>query len=63
MCGDKEKIDELVDMLDELVKSGTGHINVTSGDGAISVSTGKSTDCGNTQSPCMIPTLHKGIDE
>lgn len=69
MCSENDKINELVDMLDKLVSDGSGHINVDAeamlgGSGSeMTVSTGRSLDCGTGNMACCVPTLHKGIDE
>ena len=59
-----ELADDIVALLDRLTQQGCGHINISANDSAedISVSNGCA-DCGNTKTPCMAPTLHKGFDE
>ncbi len=59
------KVDDIVSMLDGMVGSGVGHINLSinedqSGD---TVETLGCTDCAKGNLACNIPTLHEGIDE
>ncbi len=59
------KVDDIVSMLDNMVGSGVGHINVSvdeNQDGK-SVETLGCTDCAKGDLACSIPTLHEGIDE
>ncbi len=58
-------VDDIVSMLDNMVGSGVGHINVSvdeNQDGK-SVETMGCTDCAKGDLACSIPTLHEGIDE
>lgn len=50
--------EELADLIDSLIDSGTGHINVTavSGDGSLAVDTVKSTDICGIRGACQQPT-------
>ncbi len=55
---------ELADMIDKLMASGSGHVNVKCDEsGKIKADTAKSTDCCKGNMACSIPTLHKGIDD
>lgn len=55
---------ELADMIDRLMSSGTGHVNVKLGDnGELNAHTVNSLDCSNGNMACGVPTLHKGIDD
>ena len=64
---EQERINQLVDMLDEFAKQGGGHMNITVEDsmfasGDREIRNALSADCqGN--SACAVPTLHQGIDE
>lgn len=64
---DKDKIDDIVSMLDNFVLNGGGHMNIQVDDSEelddIMVETYKSTDCASGNMACKIPTLHKGIDD
>ena len=54
-CDDPEK---LVDLIDQLIAEGTGHVNIKTqeqGKG-LTVETVKSTDCSGTKGACMQPT-------
>jgi len=65
MC-DKSKIDELVNMMDNLMSDGGGHVEVKVNDNTletVTTTTYKSTDCACGDKACQIPTLHKGIDD
>lgn len=61
---DNEKIDDIVDMLDNFMANGGGHMNVDVAmkDGKKSVQTTISNDC-NKNMACMVPTMHQGIDD
>jgi hypothetical protein len=49
--------EELADLIDQLMSGGTGHINITSGEGGgVSVETVKSTDCSGIKGACCQPT-------
>lgn len=59
------KVDDIVSMLDNMVGSGVGHINVSVDEEqeGNSVETLGCTDCAKGDLACSIPTLHEGIDE
>ncbi len=54
--------DELVELLDSLVKTGSGHINLQVGEDTV-VQTVKSNDCGMGNMACHIPNLSSEDDE
>ncbi|RRD94410.1 hypothetical protein EII17_07905 [Clostridiales bacterium COT073_COT-073] len=61
------KIDDLVAMLDQMMTSGSGHINVRNESDDIAnslaeVDTKKSSEC-QPNMACSVPTLHQGIDD
>lgn len=62
---EKERIDEIINMLDRFVEDGGGHMSVTveDVDGMKQMANALSMDCCNMQSACSVPTLHKGIDD
>lgn len=62
---EKDKINQIVDMLDSFVSNGGGHMNVTVEDmeGEEQIANALSVDCCNVQSACSVPTLHQGFDE
>jgi hypothetical protein len=62
---EKERINEIVDMLDAFAIRGGGHVNLTVEDinGQEVIANTLSVDCSNPQSACSVPTLHKGIDD
>ncbi len=52
-------VDALVDMLDHLMQTGSGHVSISADEleNELKVSTVKSTDCScNNKSACMQPT-------
>ncbi len=51
---------ELVSVIDDLIKSGSGHINVKKGD---TQRIEKVMACDQKGTACSVPTLHKGIDD
>ncbi len=56
----KEKIDDLVDMIDNLMAGGQGHVNVfcNAEDGEVTAEAVVSQDCGcNGKSACAQPTV------
>lgn len=59
-----KKIDDIVDMLDNFMGNGGGHMNVTIADetDAKTVETTNS-NCCNKNMACMVPTMHQGIDD
>lgn len=72
---EKEKIEQLVAMLDSFVEQGGGHMNIIMEDTQsvddttkedIKIETFRSNDCSNNHginTACAVPTLHKGIDD
>ncbi len=62
---EKERIDQIVAMLDSFVSEEGGHMNVIveDVDGEEQVTNTLSVDSCNGQTACSVPTLHKGIDE
>ncbi len=62
---EKEKIDEIITMLDRFMEEGGGHMSVTveDVDGMERMAKAFSVDCCTVQSACSVPTLHKGIDD
>lgn len=62
---EKERIDQIVAMLDSFVSEGGGHMNVTvvDVDGQEHVTSTLSVDSCKGQTACSIPTLHQGIDD
>lgn len=63
---DKDKINELVEMLDKFMASGGGHMNVEVEDASnledINIQTTSSNCCGKNMA-CQVPTIHQGIDD
>lgn len=60
------KVDDIVDMIDNFIVNGGGHVNVVvNGEDATekSVETMKSSDCAGPNMACKVPTLHVGIDD
>ncbi len=59
------KIDDIVNMLDNFILNGGGHMNVTQNESDTNVKTVETTNsnCCNKNMACMVPTLHEGIDE
>ncbi len=59
-------VDALVDMLDHLMQTGSGHVSITADElqSELAVHTVKSTDCScNNKSACMQPTELEINDE
>ena len=66
MTDDKQKIDELVNMIDQFVNSGGGHMNVknnteTGKIEVVEVKVQNDNDCGPNMA-CKVPTLFEGLD-
>lgn len=64
---DKNQVDDIVAMLDNMVMNGHGHINVSVDD---TVAAGEKTeetlgclDCAKGDLACSVPTLMEGMDE
>lgn len=60
-------VDNIVSMLDDMMGSGHGHVNVSMDDsiksGEKSVVTLGCTDCAKGDLACSVPTLMEGMDE
>ena len=67
MADDKNKVDDIVSMLDNMVENGHGHINVSMDenikDGEKATITLGCTDCAKGDLACNVPTLMEGMDE
>ncbi|MBQ3898726.1 MAG: hypothetical protein II741_02665 [Lachnospiraceae bacterium] len=62
----KDKIDDLIKMLDSGMEKGVGHVNVLADEkqeDTCDVQTLGCTDCSRTPLACSVPTLHDGIDD
>ena len=61
---DDGKLNELVEMIDKLIASGDGHLNVSidENEEGITVQRFSSSDCGTGKSACCQPT-EKAIDD
>ncbi|MBP3762117.1 MAG: hypothetical protein J6I55_11730 [Ruminococcus sp.] len=55
--------EELADLIDALMAQGSGHVNIQSGDGGITVNTVRSTDCSGTKGACCQPTENAVDDD
>ena len=64
---DKNQIDDIVAMLDQMMGDGQGHVNVTIddaiADGEKTTATLGFTDCAIGDLACSVPTLMEGLDE
>lgn len=64
---EQEKIDDIINLLDNFVSTGGGHMNITVDNPEeiqnVQIDTYKSTDCSTGNMACNIPTLHQGIDD
>ncbi len=64
---DKNQIDDIVAMLDQMMGDDHGHVNVTMDDtiavGEKATATMGCTDCAKGDLACSVPTLHNGMDE
>ncbi|MCR4618958.1 MAG: hypothetical protein K5669_12330 [Lachnospiraceae bacterium] len=63
---EKEKIDDLIKMLDSGMTNGIGHVNVLideETDEKCDVQTMGCTDCSRTPLACSVPTLQDGLDD
>ena len=64
MTPEQKEVDELVDLLDRLMEQGSGHVNLTAGEGeGISSETQNPSACQTGNCACREPTLHQGIDD
>lgn len=63
---ENKQIDDFVNMLDNFMDNGGGHMNVAVSDKNIvspTIQTMKSSDCSGPNMACKVPTLHVGIDD
>ena len=64
---DKNQIDDIVAMLDQMMGDGQGHVNVSMDDtiaaGEKATATMGCTDCAKGDLACSVPTLMEGMDE
>ena len=64
---DKNQIDDIVAMLDQMMGDGQGHVNVSIDDaiaeGEKTTATLGCTDCAKGDLACSVPTLTEGMDE
>ena len=64
---DMNQVDDIVAMLDRMMDSGQGHVNVTIDDtiaaGEKNTATMGCTDCAKGDLACSVPTLMNGMDE
>ncbi len=60
-------VDDIVSMLDNMMGSGQGHVNVTvnDSDGEVEkdIQSMRSLDCAKGDMACSVPTLFEGMDE
>jgi hypothetical protein len=62
----KDMIDDIVAMLDNSVKKGVGHLNITTVESSLDDKTVKQLgclDCSKGDMACSVPTLHEGLDQ
>lgn len=63
----KNQVDDIVSMLDNMMENGHGHVNVTIDDsvaaGEKATATMGCTDCAKGDLACSVPTLMEGMDE
>lgn len=64
---DEKQIEDIINMLDNFVENGGGHMNIQINNPddleTVKIDTFKSLDCSNGNMACSVPTLHKGIDD
>ena len=64
---DKNQVDDIVAMLDNMIGNGHGHVNVsvdeTMADGEKSEVTLGCTDCAKGDLACSVPTIMESMDE
>lgn len=62
---DNNKIDDIINMLDNFTSNGGGHMNVAVDSEAANIKTVETTNsnCCNKNMACMVPTMHVGIDD
>lgn len=64
---DKNQVDDIVSMLDNMMGNGHGHVNVSVDDtvanGEKTEVTMGCTDCAKGDLACSVPTLMEGMDE
>ena len=63
MIKNTDNPEELADLIDALMAQGSGHVNIKSGKGELTVNTVKSTDCSGTKGACCQPTENAVDDE
>ena len=66
MESEKKSVDDIINMLDQFVTNGGGHMNVVVEESEIEcekITQTLSVDCSKTPTACSIPTLHQGIDD
>lgn len=67
MADEKNQVEDIVAMLDNMVGNGHGHINISVDDsvqaGEKSTTTLGCTDCAKGDLACSVPTLMEGMDE
>ncbi|MGN0161148.1 MAG: hypothetical protein ACI4AQ_07170 [Lachnospiraceae bacterium] len=59
------KIDDIINMLDNFTENGGGHMNVAVDGKDANQKTVETTNsnCCNSNMACMVPTMHEGLDE
>ncbi len=64
---ENNQVDNIVDMLDNFMGTGGGHMNVTVSEKNVEavpqVQTMNSNECAGQNMACKVPTLHIGIDD
>ncbi|HAE53009.1 MAG TPA: hypothetical protein DCG30_07135 [Ruminococcus sp.] len=55
--------EELADLIDALMAQGSGHVNIQSGNGSVTVNTVRSTDCSGIKGACCQPTENAVDDD
>ena len=55
--------EELADLIDALMAQGSGHVNIQSGNGRVTVNTVRSTDCSGIKGACCQPTENAVDDD
>ena len=64
MNPEQQEVDKLVDLLDQLMEQGSGHVNFTVAEGeGISYETQNPSACQTGNCACREPPLHQGIDD
>lgn len=64
---EQDKINDIVEMLDNFMTDGGGHMNIKVEDleqeQTIQIDTYRSLDCSSEDMACSVPTIHQGVDE